>query len=481
MSSSSNINFHQDEEDGFVQIRVQDATKPTPMDANVERNTICFQRGGLKRALRISFKRTIRVPDNETDTYDLPPDLGTFPLYKVEDYQNNLSKDVIEKGGLIICMYQREAMWINFEAAVPFAIKIHIGGINAISGLPMDEDEATKMKLREQLQKRESLQDYMVVPGQKWLDGIVSYDGKIRQFVAQPKGSGYSVEAQTTGQDAMGGIQIEVTPLKFDFPKYIQARYQAANGRVIQRHLTLANLGIGPEGTWKDMKQALHTEFGIHEDQQTLSAPHIHDASFADDNQLGDFYFKKNFILTVSHKNGGHITSQVDRLAISAATMALSGAGTEVDQMTVAPGGLIRQTIRPDPHPAKAWDGDATIMFHVHILDPNSFSGLTGKPAPPTPISMNTYAEHDSPFFDIWGEEPTGIHGLFNHLKSSAQMDRERDAGTYAAEKTVPVRVIALRPFQSTFMPVAERTEKVRLSQPGQPERGARRQASRQP
>lgn len=36
----------------------------------------------------------------------------------------------------------------------------------------------------------------------------------VRQFVAVPLGSGYSVEAQIAGADTIGGIQIEVTPTK---------------------------------------------------------------------------------------------------------------------------------------------------------------------------------------------------------------------------------------------------------------------------
>lgn len=35
----------------------------------------------------------------------------------------------------------------------------------------------------------------MVSPEQPWLDGIADGDGTVRQFVAMPLGSGYSVEA----------------------------------------------------------------------------------------------------------------------------------------------------------------------------------------------------------------------------------------------------------------------------------------------
>jgi hypothetical protein len=39
------------------------------------------------------------------------------------------------------------------------------------------------------------LQDYIVVPGQQWLDGVADSNGTVRQFVATPFGSGHSIEA----------------------------------------------------------------------------------------------------------------------------------------------------------------------------------------------------------------------------------------------------------------------------------------------
>jgi hypothetical protein len=55
------------------------------------------------------------------------------------------------------------------------------------------------------------LQDYIIVSGQNWLDGIANGDGTVPQFIAMPFGSGYSVESQITGQDTTGGIQLEIT------------------------------------------------------------------------------------------------------------------------------------------------------------------------------------------------------------------------------------------------------------------------------
>lgn len=56
------------------------------------------------------------------------------------------------------------------------------------------------------------LQDYVVVPGQLWLDGVADSDGTIRQFVAMPFGSGRSVESQITGSDAAGAYNLRSLP-----------------------------------------------------------------------------------------------------------------------------------------------------------------------------------------------------------------------------------------------------------------------------
>lgn len=79
-----------------------------------------------------------------------------------------------------------EALSIHFVATHAFAIKIYIGGINAISGGQQAENP-------EEMYARQStnpLQDYIVLPQQEWLDGIALPGGVTRQFVAVPSASG---------------------------------------------------------------------------------------------------------------------------------------------------------------------------------------------------------------------------------------------------------------------------------------------------
>jgi hypothetical protein len=125
-----------------------------------------------------------------------------------------------------------EAMWIYFETThsdIPYHIKVYAGGVNVINAEPAVEDMGSRLRRHMRLgetsansQTATPLQDYIVVPGQQWLDGIANGDGTVRQFVAMPLGSGHSIESQITRQDNTAGIQIEVTPYQTpvaqDFP-----------------------------------------------------------------------------------------------------------------------------------------------------------------------------------------------------------------------------------------------------------------------
>ena len=172
--------------------------------------------------ISIDFKRTLRIPD-DGNTYPLPPGLGAFPLKHVDDY--DVPPDWIKHGGVMMPMYQSEALWLNFntnyipdrETSYPFAVKMATGKINALTGNSWQDP----------LEKNP--QDYMVSTEQPWLDGYCVEEGVIRQFVAMPLGSGYSAEEQITGESTYGGLQIIVYPMKPDifekrFPKIERGR-----------------------------------------------------------------------------------------------------------------------------------------------------------------------------------------------------------------------------------------------------------------
>jgi hypothetical protein len=176
----------------------------------LEDDTLVFRFPEIDKdaSFSIDFQRTLRIPDTDK-TYSLPPGLGSFPLRHAEDFASNLPSKTSERGGVILPMWQAEAMWLHFrndgpeyDLDFPVAIKIAAGKINAVTG------EAWRPGLHR------APQDYMVSPDQPWLDGFAIEKGVIRQFVAMPLGAGYSVEEQLTSESEWGGIQISVTPLK---------------------------------------------------------------------------------------------------------------------------------------------------------------------------------------------------------------------------------------------------------------------------
>jgi hypothetical protein len=162
--------------------------------------------------VRISFMRTLRIPDDNRE-YFLPPGLGEFPLRNVDEFADNIHETWLGQGGVMLPMYQSEAMWLHFSSrfrgdweydidGYPFAIKISTGNINAVTG-----DVGSNVLTKEP-------QNYLIIPKQPWLDGYCVEEGVIRQFVAMPLGAGYSAEEQITGKGDYGGLQIEVYPMK---------------------------------------------------------------------------------------------------------------------------------------------------------------------------------------------------------------------------------------------------------------------------
>ena len=61
--------------------------------------------GWIEQTLFVSFQRTVRVSDNDTEN-ELPPSLGKFPVFDTEDYKQTLPKEVRDKGGYFIPMYR---------------------------------------------------------------------------------------------------------------------------------------------------------------------------------------------------------------------------------------------------------------------------------------------------------------------------------------------------------------------------------------
>ncbi|MEP6921474.1 MAG: hypothetical protein ABI967_10145 [bacterium] len=215
----------------------------------------------------LSFKRTLRIPDDGTE-HQTPPNFGVFPIYRVSDYADRLPESWRREGGVFIPMYQREALYLRFENEKPWqpcAVKVALGQINAVSG----ERETTSLSTNQQ--------DYLVCPPQLWLDGINSGRGSVRQFIAMPLGTGATVEGALSGKEEFGGVQITIfAPKPGAFPDSPPAVRTALRPTALRRGPVASGreMGLGAGGTVKE--KILPDPHGVETwDQKNLAQIHV--------------------------------------------------------------------------------------------------------------------------------------------------------------------------------------------------------------
>ena len=155
------------------------------------------------RFFSVNFQRTVRLPDDGRK-YLLPPGLGRFPLRPVAEVAQRVPAAWLERGGFLLPMHRHEALWLSFGCRHdhPVAVRVEVGGVCALTGT------------RKAGALVDDPQNYMVAGHQPWLDGIKTEDGVIRQFVAAPLGKRVTIEAQVTGEESLGGIQLTVVEPK---------------------------------------------------------------------------------------------------------------------------------------------------------------------------------------------------------------------------------------------------------------------------
>ena len=208
--------------------------------------------------VRIDFQRTLRLPDDGRD-YHLPPGLGRFPLRHIEDFDLGVSNHRKARGGIIMPMFQTDAMWLNFSSLgygrheLPVALKIGAGKINAVSGEKWSDGLS------------QDPQNYVVLPKQPWIDGFNVAKGKVRQFVAMPFGQEYTVEEQIDPNSDVGGIQIEAIPMKKEAYEKLKAEQEEASsakfGLIMSMKCESMEMGLGMGGS---MRQEIYDdEYGL--------------------------------------------------------------------------------------------------------------------------------------------------------------------------------------------------------------------------
>lgn len=129
--------------------------------------------------LTISFHRTLRLHDN-VNLPCVPPAWGQFQLASLDDYKDRIPSSWKAHGGIILTMYQSDAMYLTFSgyrdnkriSPYPFAIKVLHDEINGITGQ------------KNQSGIQSTPQDFLYYPILSWLNGHYTSKEHFKQFVA---------------------------------------------------------------------------------------------------------------------------------------------------------------------------------------------------------------------------------------------------------------------------------------------------------
>jgi hypothetical protein len=317
----------------------------------------------LPGGVAVRFIRTLRLP--ETGTHPLPPGLGEFPVRRVADYADRVPEAWRARGGVMLPVYLREAMWLSFAGtSEPAALQVGVGKVCAVSGRPWSDRPSR------------GPQNYVVLPRQPWLDGINSGTGTVRQFVAVPLGLGATVEGQVTGEEVWGGVQLQSFPLN---------DRELARWREEERRRQAPPAPAPPGGYGAAMPggygAAMPAAFGS-------PAAGGYGAPAAP-----------------GYGAAMPMAAPAAPGAVPAPAAAPASAPRAAAAMGLGVGGSMRQEVYQDDRPLSDWSEQPAGRVFVHLVTPPEWRRITGEAAPPSPVDRAAYTSAGLPWFDYYDEE----------------------------------------------------------------------------
>ncbi|SPF04892.1 hypothetical protein [Streptomyces sp. MA5143a] len=314
----------------------------------------------LPGGVRVRFIRTLRLP--ESGTHQLPPGLGDFPIRRVEDYPHTASEEMRARGGVMLPVYLREAMWLHFGGSLePTALQVGVGKVCAVSGEPWSNRLSRKP------------QNYVVLPRQPWLDGINSGKGTVRQFVAVPLGLGATVEGQVTGEEVFGGVQLQSFPLNDT---------QLAVWREAERQRAARERNFGPVGGYGGPVPMPPP--GAAPMPAPMAAPPGGAPLPPPAPGAGPMAF------------AAPGAAPAARAAVPQRAPAAMGLGV---------GGSMRQEVYQDTWPRGSWAEQSAGRVFVHLVTPPEWRRITGEAPPPSPVDRAAYTNAGLPWFDYYDQD----------------------------------------------------------------------------
>lgn len=351
------------------------------------------------RHTKVSFNRTLRIPE-DGKTYPLPAGMGRLPIHRVEDYADKVPESWLKEGGYFIPLYQSEALFLEFKGPNwhPSIAKVCVGKINAISG----ETYSEKLSSHKQ--------DYVVIPDQRWLDGINSGNGAVRQFVAMPLGKGYTIEAQISDEEIHGGFQLLI--------------FDAVDGQFQDRDPAIDVL---IEKIKKARCQALF-----------------------DDHFLS--YQEKSLYSTIFGKPVATRPEPVRPTQNSGDYRVLFQFPESDDSsMGIAAGGSIEQIIIADSYGVATWDENRRRALTIHLVNSLSYKEITGNDPPSSPITKDQYEYRGIPWFSHYDEKTPRVaaSSLFRRILGVSEIANRRGEAVGDSKRGINVSPEIIRKIRT--------------------------------
>ncbi len=279
---------------------------------------------------------------------------------------------------LFIENLSNEALYLEFAGPEwhPSIAKVCVGKVNAISGGMFSESISGHN------------QDYILIPQQRWLDGINAGDGVVRQFVAMPLGTGYSVEAQVTDEETSGGFQFFVM--------------QPKEGRFPRRNPVMNEI--------------------FEKVRQTRKAANFQiDSSVAAAIILN--HEEKRLYFSLLNIEEPRILFQP-----AAGYEDAFPSSDENISMAIAAGGSIKQEVFADTYGPETWDVNNSRLVTIHMVNSIAYESITGEPPPPSPISKEDYEYHGIPWYSNYSESSPKLKAAsaFRRILGVSAIDKKR-------------------------------------------------------
>jgi hypothetical protein len=120
----------------------------------------------------------------------------------------------------------------------------------------------------------------------------------------------------------------------------------------------------------------------------------------------------------------------------------LAQAMSAPEGLGLAAGGRLRQKVYADRYGIEAWDPANRGRLFVHLLNSLQYQAVTGREAPPTPVSASTYTEHGLPWFDLYDEAYADVPAsdVLAKVRSVRERDEELELKPGAEERPLDIQ-----------------------------------------